>query len=80
MKVIMRFQSPCTLNPLKVSEAIHKMVGDVQFVKTLREGNLLIICINRIQQQGLMKCNTLLGKEVKSQVWEERAKVIWSIN
>lgn len=80
MKVIMRFQSPCTLNPLKVSEAIHKMVGDVQFVKTLRDGNLLIICRNRIQQQGLMKCNTLLGKEVKAQVWEERAKVMGVIS
>jgi len=44
IKVILRFQSPCTSNPLKVSDAIYKLVGEVRLVKTLRDGNLLIIC------------------------------------
>lgn len=80
IKVILRFQSPCTSNPLKVSEAIHKLVGEVRFVKTLRDGNLLIICRDTVQQHGLMKCKSLLGKEVKPQVWEERGKVMCVIS
>lgn len=80
IKVILRFQSPCTSNPLKVSDAIYKLVGEVRFVKTLRDGNLLIICRDRVQQNGLMKCKSLLGKEVKPQVWEDRRKVMGVIS
>lgn len=64
------------LNPLKVSEAVYKIVGEVYTVKTLRDGNLLIVCKDRDQQQGLIMCNTLLGKAVKPQIWEERGRAM----
>lgn len=64
------------LNPLKVSEAIYKLVGDVRSVKTLRDVNLLIGCRDRDQLLGLMKSKNLLGKSVKPQDWEERGKVM----
>lgn len=76
IKVILRFQNPCTLNPLKVSEAIYKLVGDVYSVKTLKDGNLLVICRDRDQRMGLMQCKNLLGKSVKPQDWEERGKIM----
>jgi len=76
IKVILRFQSHCTSNPLKVSDAVYKLVGEVRLVKTLRDGNLMIICRDRVQQQGLMKCKSLLGKEIKPEVWEDRRKVM----
>lgn len=76
MKVILRFQNPCALNPLKISEAIHKIVGEVNTVKTLRDGNLLVLCRDRDQVQGLMRSKTLLGKTIKPQIWQERGKVM----
>lgn len=80
IKVILRFQSPCILNPLKVSNAIHRLIVEVWLVKTLRDGNLLISCRNKDQQQRLMKCKTLLGKNIKPQTWEERGKVMGVIS
>lgn len=80
IKVIIRFQTPCVLNLLKVSEAVYKIVGEVYTVKTLRDGNLLIVCKDRDQQQGLMMCKTLLGKAVKPQIWEERGRAMGVIS
>lgn len=68
------------MNPLKVSEAVYKIVGEVYTVKTLRDGNLLIVCKDRDQQQGLMRCKTLLGKAVKPQIWEERGRAMGVIS
>ncbi|XP_041928461.1 uncharacterized protein LOC121693224 [Alosa sapidissima] len=76
VKVVIRFQTPCVLNPLKVSEAIYKQIGEVRSVRTLRDGNLLVVCQDSDQRMGLMKLKTLLGKSVKSQDWEERGKIM----
>lgn len=34
----------------------------------------MIVCKNRDQQQGLLRCKSLLGKEVKAQIWEDKGK------
>lgn len=76
IKVVMKFQKPGLLNPLKVSAAIHKLVGDVFDVKPLRDGSLLIVCRDRDQRMGLMQCRNLLGINVKVQDWEERGNAL----
>lgn len=76
VKVVIRFQTPCTINPLKVSEAIYKQVGEVRSVRTLKDGNLLVVCQDRDQRMGLMKLKALMGKSVKAQDWEERDKIM----
>lgn len=76
VKVVMKFQRPGLLNPLKVSVAIHKLVGDVLDVKPLRDGSLLIVCRDRDQRMGLIQCKNLLGINVKVLDWVERGKVL----
>ncbi|CAL8301276.1 unnamed protein product [Arctogadus glacialis] len=56
IKVIIRFQTPGALNPLKISDAVYKLVGEVHAVRrTLRDGNLMIVCRDKDQQVGLMR-------------------------
>lgn len=43
-------------------------------LKPLRDNNLMVICRERDQQQGLMIGKTLMGKVIKLQVWKERGK------
>ena len=40
LKVILQFDSPCSLNPLKLSTVLHDAVGTVS-VKPLRDGSLI---------------------------------------
>ncbi|KAL2077914.1 hypothetical protein ACEWY4_025599 [Coilia grayii] len=80
VKVVMKFQKTGLLNPLQVSEAIHKLVGDVLAVKPLRDGSLLIVCRDRDQHMGLLQCKNLLGINVKVQDWAERGHVLTVIS
>ena len=80
IKVIIRFQTPGALNPLKISDAVYKLVGEVHAVRTLRDGNLMIVCRDKDQQVGLMRCKTLMGKNVIPQIWEERGRVMGVIS
>jgi hypothetical protein len=63
------------LDPLKISDAVYKLVGEVHAVRTLRDGNLMIVCRDKDQQVGLMRCKTLMGKNIIPQIWEERAQI-----
>ena len=43
---------------------LFKLVGELHAVKTLRDGNL-IVCRDKDQQVGLMRCTTQMGKNIK---------------
>lgn len=75
-KVVLRFKSPCTVNPIKASEEVKKLVGSVLAVIPLRDGNLMITCRNKDQQHGLLQCKTFLGNAIQPQEWEVRGKVL----
>ena len=59
---------------------MYKLVGEVHAVRTLRDGNLMIVCRDKDQQVGLMMCKTLMGKNVIPQIWEERGRVMGVIS
>ena len=75
IKVKLQFDSPCSLNPLKLSKALHDAVGTVS-VKPLRNGSLIITCVDNRQRDLLVKMTTLEGKNIKCGLWEKKRIVL----
>ena len=71
IKVKLQFDSPSSLNPLKISKALHDAVGSVS-VKPLRDGNVIITCVDSRQKDLLVKMTTLEGKKIKCVLWERK--------
>ena len=63
------------LNPLKLSKALHDVVGTVS-VKPLRDGSLIITCVDNRQRDLLVKMTTLEGKNIKCGLWEKKRIVL----
>lgn len=73
-KVKLQFDSPGSVNPLKLTKALHDTVGTVN-VKPLRDGSLLITCSDAKQRDNMIKVTTLEGKKVKCFVWGQQKTV-----
>lgn len=73
-KVKLQFDSPGSVNPLKLTKALNNTIGEVS-VKPLRDGNLLIICNDIEQQESAIKLTSLDGKKVKCFSWEGKRTV-----
>lgn len=71
IKVKLQFDSPCSLNPLKLSKALYNAVGTVS-VKPLRDGSLIITCVDNRQKDLLIKMTILEGKKIKCGLWEKK--------
>lgn len=74
IKVKLQFDSPGSINPLKLTKALHESVGVVN-VKPLRDGSLLIICTNTKQRDRLIKLKSLNGKKIKCFAWQRKKTV-----
>lgn len=51
-------------NPIRLTNTIHKALGEIKDVKVLRNGSLLIFCKNGAQQAKALRINRIGGKEV----------------
>lgn len=38
-------------NPVKLTKALNKLLGEIKNAKVLRNGSLLIVCRNKLQQE-----------------------------
>lgn len=52
-------------NPIHLTKSISKLVGEVKTVKVLRNGSLLIICLDGNQQAEIIKVNKIDGERVQ---------------
>ena len=62
LKVKVQFDSPSSINPLKITKALHEAVGTVR-VTPLRDGSLIIECSNITQRDKLLGMNEMEGKK-----------------
>lgn len=70
-KVIVRFNredEQINLSPIMLSKELRKKVGDVEVVKTLRDGNLMIICRSEEQKTKAMQIESICRKKVRETV------------
>lgn len=74
LKVKLQFESPGSVNPLKLTKALHDSVGEVN-VKPLRDGSLLITCKDLQQRECVTKLTSLGGKKVTCLPWERKRAV-----
>ncbi|MED6275833.1 hypothetical protein CHARACLAT_030479 [Characodon lateralis] len=52
------------ISPIVVSREIKKKIGDVEMVKILRDGNLLVVCKNEEQKNKALKVDNICKKTV----------------
>ena len=71
LKVKVQFDSPSSINPLKITKALHEAVGTVR-VTPLRGGSLIIECSNITQRDKLLGVNEMEGKKIKCIEWERK--------
>lgn len=71
-KVLMKFADDFVINPVKLTKAIKKAVGDVESAKTLRNGNIIIFCKNEKQQKVAQGIKSMLGQSVSCTVPSKR--------
>lgn len=71
LKVKLQFDSPISINPLKITKALHAAVGTVQ-VTPVRDGSLLIGCYNAAQRDKLLAMSEMDGKKIKCTYWERK--------
>ncbi|XP_026094828.1 uncharacterized protein LOC113066913 [Carassius auratus] len=61
-KVMMKFaDSGMTINPIKLTKSLNKALGEIHSAKTLRDGNLIIICKDEKQQKKALSITSMLG-------------------
>lgn len=46
-------------NPIKLTKAINKLLGEVKNAKILRNGSLLIVCRNKVQKEKALQMNKI---------------------
>lgn len=64
-KVMMKFaESGRTINPIKLTKSLNKALGVIHSAKTLRDGNLIIMCKDEIQQKKALSITSMLGLPV----------------
>jgi len=73
-KVKLQFDSPGSINPLKLTKVLHDAVGTVD-IKPLRDGSLMITCSDAKQRNDMIKMTNLGGKEIKCFVWGQKKTV-----
>ena len=61
-------------NPIMLTKAIHKAVGEVKNAKVLRNGSLLIFCRSSMQQGKAIRVDKIEGKKVQCSIPEDRKK------
>lgn len=54
-KVILKFKEGERISPVALSAAIKKTIGEVTMAKTLRDGSLLLVCVNEEQRRKAMR-------------------------
>lgn len=69
-KVLMKFANSNGINPVKLTKALKKAVGDIESAKTLRNGNILIFCKNEKQQKALRSVKSMLGQTVSCIIYK----------
>ncbi|XP_013856338.1 uncharacterized protein LOC106512216 [Austrofundulus limnaeus] len=70
-KVILKFRNEdmsVNLSPIQVSREIKKKLGEVEFVKTLRDGNMLIKCKSEEQKNKCMQIDNICKKVVREKL------------
>jgi len=73
-KVKLQFDSPGSINPLKLTKVLHDAVGTVD-IKPLRDGSLMITCSDAKQRNDMIKMTNLGGREIKCFVWGQKKTV-----
>lgn len=63
---------PGSKNPLKITEALKMKLGNIKYAKTLRDGNIMLICRDEKQREKALRLKTLASNSVKCSKWEER--------
>ncbi|XP_026142685.1 deoxyuridine 5'-triphosphate nucleotidohydrolase, mitochondrial isoform X2 [Carassius auratus] len=59
---MMKFaDSGMTINPIKLTKSLNKALGEIHSAKTLRDGNLIIICKDEKQQKKALSITSMLG-------------------
>lgn len=72
-KVILKFaESGITVNPIKLTKALKKAVGDINSAKTLRDGNLVIMCKDEKQQKRALSIKSMLGYQVSCTLYNRK--------
>ncbi|XP_016401002.1 uncharacterized protein LOC107733749 [Sinocyclocheilus rhinocerous] len=62
---MMKFAEPgMTINPIKLTKSLNKALGEINSAKTLRDGNLIIMCKDEKQQNKVLSINSMLGYSV----------------
>ncbi|CAL9698570.1 unnamed protein product [Knipowitschia caucasica] len=62
-------------NPIHLTREVDRVIGTVKYAKTLRNGSLLIICMNAEDRKKALKLTRIVGQEVKARVLEDKQVV-----
>lgn len=75
VKLVQDGASFCDWNPIQLTKSISKEIGEVRSAKILRNGSLLIICKDGVQQGKAVRMNKINGKKVQCSLMTDRKLV-----
>lgn len=72
-KVLLKFvDSVKAINPFKLTKTLKEMIGTVESIRTLRDGNLMLFCKDSRQQKSALDVKLMIGHKVICSIPEEK--------